>query len=420
MRILYVCSDLGIPVLGQRGGSIHVRGLVDALARARHTVALASPLLTKSTWERAACVDAALLHVGPSERTVSAASALARFETSVAGSPAFAGELRRILYDDDLANTLLETLRSAPLDLVYERYAMFGTAGGHVARAFDAPLVLEVNAPLVLEDCEYRNGGSLRALAESWERATLQRADAVIAVSAPLREYVLSRGVAAERVHVVPNGVDPDLFRPGPRAPEVRRRFGLNGERILGFVGGYQPWHGIEALPALLERLLPRHPDLRLVVVGDGRGRERFQQEIAARGLTDRVLLTGPVPHDEVPALIREFDVAVAPYPEPRHDFYFSPLKLFEYMGCGVGVVAPRLGQIEELVRDGENGLLYEPSRPDELAAACERMLSDPALAQRLGRAAADRVRREYTWDGNAARITRIAEDLIAARRSAP
>jgi glycosyltransferase involved in cell wall biosynthesis len=230
---------------------------------------------------------------------------------------------------------------------------------------------------------------------------------------------VVSLGVPPEHVHVVPNGVDTELFRPGPRAPAIRERWGLDGGPVLGFVGGYQPWHGVQVLPALLERLLPRYPGLHLVVVGDGRDRAQLDREIGTRGLAAHARLTGPVPHEEVPALIREFDVAVAPYQGSAHDFYFSPLKLFEYMGCAAAIAAPRLGQIEEVVRDGETGLLYSPSEPDALAATCDRLLSDRDLGRRLGLAAAADVRRNYTWDHNAARVTRIAEALLSERTAA-
>jgi glycosyltransferase involved in cell wall biosynthesis len=166
----------------------------------------------------------------------------------------------------------------------------------------------------------------------------------------------------------------------------------------------------------VLERLLPRHPGLRLVIVGDGSGRDELQSDIARRGLDENTVVTGSVPHEDIPALVREFDVAVAPYTAPPHEFYFSPLKLFEYMGCAAAIAAPRLGQIADVVHDGETGVLYSPNEPDALVEACDRLLSDHALRQRLGVAAAELVRREYTWDRNAARIGAIASSLIAAR----
>jgi glycosyltransferase involved in cell wall biosynthesis len=108
--------------------------------------------------------------------------------------------------------------------------------------------------------------------------------------------------------------------------------------------------------------------------------------------------------------------VALAPYSRPDHDFYFSPLKLFEYMACGVPVVAAALGQIEEIVRDGETGLLYPPGEQDALLAACDRLLTDPDLRRRLGWVAAKEIHNHYTWDHNAERVVELARHLIAAR----
>jgi glycosyltransferase involved in cell wall biosynthesis len=128
--------------------------------------------------------------------------------------------------------------------------------------------------------------------------------------------------------------------------------------------------------------------------------------------LTARVHFAGAVPHEEIPEWIGRFDVALAPYSRPEHPFYFSPLKLFEYMACGVPTVAARLGQIEEIVRHGETGLLYPPGELDELAAACDGLLSDLALRKRLGQAATEEVHRCYTWDHNAERIVKLVQSL--------
>ena len=114
--------------------------------------------------------------------------------------------------------------------------------------------------------------------------------------------------------------------------------------------------------------------------------------------------------------MIHRFDVALAPYPRPAHDFYFSPLKLFEYLACGAPVVAASLGQIAEVVRHGETGLLYPPGELDALVASCERLLEDPDLRRRMGRAAAKEIHDRYTWDHNAERVIDLARSLIAER----
>jgi glycosyltransferase involved in cell wall biosynthesis len=122
------------------------------------------------------------------------------------------------------------------------------------------------------------------------------------------------------------------------------------------------------------------------------------------------------VPHEEIPELIRMFDVAVAPYAHLGHAFYFSPLKLFEYMACGVPVVGARLGQLVEVIRHGETGLLYDAGDIDDLAGACDRLLRDENLRRHMGAMAAKDVLEHYTWDRNAEYVTELARSLIGTR----
>ncbi len=412
-----MCPDLGIPVLGRKGASVHVRELVAAFGRAGHSVVLAAPLLNKSPWEEPAELEAQLLHAPPAPDVVSAFYALKAFNETLGIEDSLPGELRRILYNQDLGLRLERRFENHRPDFVYERASLYATAGVSLARELERPLVVELNSPLALEQTTYRATG-LGELATKAERWTLTRADAVLAVSASLREYAVSLGVNPDRVHVVPNGVNVNLFGLDAHDPEVTTRWELGDGHVLGFVGGLRPWHGVEVLPELLSRLVGRFPDLRLVIVGDGQLRGELERDLEERGLAHSAVFTGSLPHEEVAALIHRFDVALAPYPRPAHDFYFSPLKLFEYMACGAPVVAASLGQIAEVVRDGETGLLYPPGQLDALVASCDRLLEDTDLRRRMGRAAAKEIHARYTWDHNAARVIDLAQDLMAARRT--
>lgn len=418
MRILYLCSDHGVPVLGAKGAGVHVRELVAAFRRAGHSVALAAPTLTKSPWEEPTEVDATLVHLPPTPQVEACVSALRTFTDTVGVGESLPGELRAMLAQGNLVDQLTRSFENARPDFVYERASLYGTAGAQLARKLDLVRVVELNAPLVDEHSRrwVRDRGTGPELAAEAERWTLLCADAVVTVSGPLRDHVVSLGVLPERVHVLPNGVDTTLFRSGPPEKSVRTRWGLGPGPVLGFVGGLRAWHGTEDLPALLEKLEPRHPDLQMVIAGDGPLRSEIQGEFDRRGLGRSVVFTGWVSHEEVPQLVREFDIALAPYSEREHLWYASPMKLFEYMACGRPVVAPALGQIEEVVRDGETGLLYSYGDPDGLATACERLLADRALRERLGRAAAEQLDGRYTWDSNAARVAELATELIPAR----
>ncbi len=236
MRVLYLCPDLGIPVLGRKGASVHVRELVAAFGRTGHSVVLAASLLNKSPWEEPAKLESQLLHVPPAPNVVSAFYGLQAFNATLGKEDSLPGELRRILYNQDLGLKLKRRFENHRPDFIYERASLYATAGVFLARELGRPLIMELNTPLAVEQTIYRATG-LGELATKAERWTLTHADAVLAVSAPLRDHAVSLGADPDRVHVVPNGVDAGLFYPGEPDPETRERWGLGVGPVLGLVG---------------------------------------------------------------------------------------------------------------------------------------------------------------------------------------
>jgi glycosyltransferase involved in cell wall biosynthesis len=417
VRILYLCSDLGIPVLGQKGAAVHVRAMVAAFHRAGHSVVLAAPCLNKAPLEKPAKIDATLSLLPPDRDVTTAFHAFKAFNETLGVTNSLPGELRTVLYNQALSLELSHRFGDAHPDFIYERASLYGIAGAVLARQLRRPRIVELNAPLALEHSTYRGTG-LGELAAQAERWTLLQADTILTVSAPLRDHVLSLGVEPRRVRVLPNGVDRELFHPGPPDGEVRRRLKLGDGPVLGFVGGLRPWHGVEALPALLEQLVPRYPNLRLVIAGNGPVRARLEHDLRCRGLSGSAVFADWVAHEDVAALIRQFDVALAPYSQTDHLWYFSPLKLFEYMACGTAVVAADVGQIAEVIRPGETGVLYPPGEIDALIAACDQLLADPALRCHIGQAAAREIHSKYTWDHNAACVLELAPSLISVSQA--
>lgn len=413
MKILCLCPDPGIPVLGHKGASVHVRELIGAFARAGHRVTLAAQTLIKTPIHEPARIRARIVHIpsGPAVETTE--RALKDFNRRFGIESSLPGEVRRIAYNDVFYRELKRRFLKHKPDFIYERASLYATAGVQLAAKLKVPHIVELNAPLTLEQSTYRATG-MAELAKKVERWMLTRADAVLVVSTALAEHVRSLGISAKNIHIIPNGVNPELF-----CSNARQSITNDGDPrpILGFVGSLRPWHGVEVLPRLLSRLSRKYPNVRMIVVGDGQLRGELEREFRKRKLSKMVSFTGALLHDEVPDWIRRFDIALAPYPKHDHDFYFSPLKLFEYMACGIAVVASGVGQISEVVCNGKTGLLCPAGNFNALASACEKLLANPSLRATLGTAAAKEIGKKFTWDINAAKTVKLAEQLRHGHR---
>ncbi len=411
MKILYICADFGIPVLGTKGASVHVREMISALNRAGHSVVLAAPKLQKVLWEKPEEIAGRLLHLPPAAVSRETMKCLMEFEDMLGETSPLPGQIRRMLYNKEMSHQLLRHFTSHPPDFIYERAALFSTVGVTVAEALGKPLILELNAPLADEQSLYR-GASLTTLAKKTEQFVLSHSEAVLTVSELLKNYAVSTGAKPTAVHVSPNGVNIQNFQTKTATKETKSAWELGTGPVIGFVGGLRPWHGVMALPELAEQLHKKHANIKIVIVGEGPLRSRLKYEFSARRLSENVLFTGAVSHEKVAALIPTFDIAVAPYEKLNHDFYFSPLKLFEYMACGVAVVAAKAGQIGEIIKHGRTGLLYPPGETPTFIAHCEQLLAEPHLRKEIAQAAAKEVRSNYTWDHNASRVLSIFRQL--------
>jgi glycosyltransferase involved in cell wall biosynthesis len=264
-------------------------------------------------------------------------------------------DLRNFWYNRTFYDAVAPHLQTGRYDFVYERYTLFHYAGIALAKAHRLPHVLEVNAPLCYEK-EKMAGLEMKGLAETLEQRIFTESDRVAVVSETLRDFVATRGVPAAQILLTPNGIDPESFHAAPEtAAQVRRRYQIPTDQcVIGFVGSLKSWHGTNTLIDALAHLR-RYP-VHLLLVGDGPEKARLMAQVAALDLNALVTFTGDVTHDQIPAHIAAMDITCAPYGE-QENFYFSPIKIFEYMAVGKAVVAGNIGQVANLVQHEENGL---------------------------------------------------------------
>jgi glycosyltransferase involved in cell wall biosynthesis len=367
MKILYCAIDQTVP--GTTGGSVHVGAVAEGLAALGHDV-----------------------HVLVTPGNGAFPAGAVRW---IPMTPPFGVKQLRWLRTRAITR-LLSTLQP---DVVIERYYNFGGEGIMAAEATDATTVLEVNAPVI----DY--AGSTKALIDRalivepmrrWRERICARADLIVTPSAA----ILPKGTPSRKILQLEWGADTDRFRPEVGGPVPFER---PAATVAIFAGAFRSWHGAINLVRALGELQARgRSHIGAVFVGDGP--ELMAVRAASQGLS-RIVITGAVPHTDMPAYLAAADIGVAPFETSAHralslGFYWSPLKIFEYMSAGLPVVAPAVDRIPSLVAQSREGVLYDPGAPGALASALES-LADPAVRQLLGRAARERAVREYSWSAH-------------------
>ena len=373
VKVAYVCLDPGVLWFGSKGASKHVREFAATLDGLGHQVRVFVARMGES--------DGNPCHYVQQVPDPATEEKIPR---------GLAQEIRNLDRNAFLRRSLEEAHRREPFDLVYERYSLWNHGALAFAEDRGLPFVLEVNSPLRIEQKKYREL-RLEGAAEAVEQLLFRSATLVVGVSRNVADYVQRRSQRTRPPIIVPNGVDLKLFARVPTTP-------ANAHFTIGFVGSLKRWHGIEILLEAFRMLVQQSGDYRLLVVGDGPLRTWIDDYTQTHDLSSFVEVTGSVPKSSVPAFLGRVDVAVAPYPD-LDDFYFSPLKLFEYMAAGRAIVASDIGQISELVVDGETALLVKPGDAAELAEKVRRLRANPQLQHALGERAQQEAFARHGWE---------------------
>jgi len=288
------------------------------------------------------------------------------------------------------------------VEFIYERYAYFCFALSLISKKYKIPVILEVNTTSYTHDVRSLK---LKRIARKLEKYIFRNADLIVVVSEYLKKNIVSKhGIDSERVIVTPNAVNKTDFvinKPiqGSKKLQNARDFSKNSI-VIGFVGVFVPWHGLDFLIDLFLKLLNEKNSrlsLKLMLVGDGPTKEQILLLLEQLKLTESVFFTGMIPHAEVKNYIDLFDIAIMPDSNP----FGSPMKIFEYMAMGKTVVAPDYEPISDVITHEYNGMLFKKKNSEDCLKVMNRLILSKDLRTKIGKNARQDVFEQHTWDKN-------------------
>jgi glycosyltransferase involved in cell wall biosynthesis len=289
---------------------------------------------------------------------------------------------------------------STDVRFVWQHHDLFHRTGERLAGRLGCPIVSYVHAPQVWEASKWgvARPGWGRSLERFGERPQLLVSDVVACVSDEVSAELMRLGVEPSRIVVAPMAVDPDRFNERVDGGEVRQRFGLGENFVVGWTGSFRQFHGLEGALEAFVAVHAARPDSKLLLVGDGAERSHLEDQARRSGIGDAVVFTGAIGAADIPRYVAAMDAALVVAREGEQ-FHYSPLKLREYLACGVPVVGPRLGEVARLLGDEKIGRLYRPGDPVELAEQIVGLIDDDAERARMARAGSEWVAAHGTWD---------------------
>jgi glycosyltransferase involved in cell wall biosynthesis len=385
MKILYHHRTRGTDA--QR---VHILQIVNAFRELGHEVEIASLVETE-------------------QQNVEREAAEASWKKWVRKMP-FAYEAVQLAYNVFGFPWLVKKILSGRFDFIYERYSLFCFCGVLAARLTGRKIILEVNSPFALEQAREKD---IRAagFANWMERLVCNWATKVIVVSGPLRRIMEQNGIRSSKLVLIPNGVNLKQLGDTSGVDEVKQTLGIGNRVVIGFVGWFKRWHGLEFLIETYLQSGLRQDEAVLMLVGDGPATPELKEIVAQAGGEDRIIFTGGVPHESISAYLNTIDIAV----QPAANEYCCPMKVIEYMGVAKAIIAPRQENITELLNE-DTALLFEPGNQQALTDALLRTVRDRGLRKQLGENALAQIHsRGMLWLKNADKVVR----LMSAQRTA-
>jgi len=329
--------------------------------------------------------------------------------------------LNQVAVMQSLAHRLREVIAIVKPDILHAHSPVLTALPAlRVGRELGIPVVYEVRA--FWEDAAADHGttkeGSMRyRLTRAMETYAFRHADAVTTICEGLRSDIVARGIPSAKVTVIPNAVDIEKFSVGgePDAA-LKEQLGLGGARVLGFIGSFYAYEGLDLLLSALPRMLDRAPDVRVLLVGGGPQEMALKEQARQLGIADKIVFSGRVPHEQVNRYYDLVDVLVYPRHSMRLTELVTPLKPLEAMAQGHLFAASDVGGHKELIRDGETGVLFKAGDPQSLADKVLGLLESTGQWPALKHAGRRYVENERNWKASVARYQDVYGGVLRSR----
>ena len=409
MKILYTSDRIN----ANDGSSVHCRAFVESIRQIGHEIQTFPPIIDIEYSFRSYTPDKkGLMYYLKRLRKVNIHTLIYYLKKTNAYVSEFVSMLEGLVRSVKQYAALRGILNTYEPDIIIHRYHVFSYASSWISRAYKIPLLVEVNSLRSMEAKLSNKHNKPTFITRRAEHKVIKSADYVFSVSNPIKDYIDTH-IEPKESSVIPNGVDINKFNPKRFDKELLKdKLGLKGKIVIGYVGSYKRWHGLDVAIDMIQSLSRKTANYHLLLIGNGPCFTSIKKKIIDKNLDCFVTQINYIPHTDVAEHIASFDYALMSYPN-IDSFYFSPLKMFEYMAAGIPVVASDFPFWQEIIERHNCGICVDPHNPQEIAKAVNTLLTDNELAAAMGANGRRAVEEVYNWQNEERKLLNLYQELI-------
>jgi len=315
--------------------------------------------------------------------------------------PQLVFEVMELFYNVILYKNTRNILRKEKIDFIYERHALNTFATTLLGKLYGVPVIQEINDATGISRIRRHKLEFIARLIERW---VFNNAAALITISSEFERILLERGFPKDKISFVPNAVDPKIFSPEDIDDSIRNTLGLQDKIVLGFVGSFAFWHGVESILEIAPDLIRETPKVHFLMVGSGPQLEPVRERVDKIGLREHFSFPGKVLNSDVPMYLKAMDIGLI----PNSNSYGSPMKLFEYMAMGIVPIVPELPPMVDVIKHGKTGLIFKSENKDDMRKQINIICSDQELRNQISKNAREQVMERHLWSHNVRHILNV------------